>query len=82
MPDVHDCYLGRLGLGLLHTLGARYHFRWHGLGEGDLGWLGGMVGWVVGVVTGICWRSVGGVTHVVGGCVGLFVHVRVVVPFL
>ena len=27
MSDVHDCYLGRLGLGLLHTLGARFGYR-------------------------------------------------------
>ena len=37
-----------------------------------------MVGRVVGVVTGTSWWLVGGVTRVVGGCVGLLV----VVPFL
>ena len=52
------------------------------VGRGVLGWLGGLVGWVVGVVTGSSWWLDGEVIHVVVGVVGLFVHVRVVVPFL
>ena len=50
--------------------------------RGGSGLVGRMVGWVVGVVTGRCWWLVGDVTHVLVGGVGLFVHVRVVVPFL
>ena len=49
---------------------------WHRLGEGDPGWLGGMVVRVVGVVTGISWWLVGGIGGWgMEGCVGLLVVV-------
>ena len=50
-----------------------YHMAWVGRGGSGLVGRKGRLG---------CWWLVGDVTHVVVGGVGLFVHVRVVVPFL
>ena len=52
---------------------------YHRLGEGNPGWLGGMVGRVIGVVTGISWWLVGGIG---GWGMGGYVGLLVVVSFL